>query len=278
MSGYISIGAVFANAWRILRRRFVVLLLLNLLQSMGLALLLLWRNIFTLLILASGAGSQPRLWMANENLRYGVPILGASLFLLASIGMMLATRQHSPPVKPPYWLTLFKRFLPASTAVALCFGVITLVFYGWVRIIDQISAGFYTRSAMAGATLATLALLIALSSIAFVILPASVLETGGPLRAIRRSFFLTGHQRWRIAAIILILIVGLLLTFIAASRVVPLIAASLGVVSFALAPISISVVYAGFLLILTLVIASAYHQMVLLKDGITAEGVRRVFE
>jgi hypothetical protein len=278
MSSHISIGVVFARAWTLFRRRFIVLLALNLLQSFGLSLAVFWRDLTRVLLMFSGMDD---IWVAmmSPGIRYGTMAMGSIIFVLASIGMMLATRQSASLPSLTFWPYLLRRFLSTTVAIALCLAVIALIFYGWSLLLVQIPRGTVGLRIMIWITLVTALVMIGFSSLVFLTLPAAVLEAGGPLKAIRRSLFLTAGHRWRLIAICLILLAGLALAVVFWVRSTDSLAALFpGLLSSAYVLVSLFTLLTAILLVLTLVIASAYHLMVRLKDGIRAEDAGIVFE
>jgi hypothetical protein len=273
-----SIGAVFSQAWTLFKRRFVLLLLLGLLQGASLFLGVFWRDLYYNFGLYKLSSVLPYLtsWpYANEVMLAA----GFVLLLFAGTAMALLTRQQSPGSTGAFWRLTTRRFLPVLIASALCFGVVGLVFYGWFRLALEIIRSPFSQMILIGVTGATALLLIAFASLVFVTLPAAAIEAGGPLRAIRRSLALTSGQRWRLGAIMLILLAGLVLALIlgvAGLQTSAITALGLEPMQYGL--IVIGLLLALFLLVLTLVIAAAYHQMVRLKDGVRAEDVGVVFE
>lgn len=278
MPSHILIGVVFGQAWALFRRRFILLLLLGLLQGGSLFLALFWRDLYYNFHLHQI--SDVYAYLASQPYADEV-ILAAGLILLlfAGTAMVLLTHQQPTGSAGRFWRLMMQRFLPVLIASVLCFALIGLVFYGWFRLTLQIMRGPFSQMILIGVTGATALLLIAFASLVFVTLPAAALEAGGPLRAIRRSLTLTSGQRWRLGAIMLILFAGLVLTLILSFAGLQTSAlATLGLQPIQYGLIVIGLLATLFLLILTLVITAAYHQMVRLKDGVRAEDVGVVFE
>ncbi|GLS17752.1 hypothetical protein GCM10007874_07670 [Labrys miyagiensis] len=273
-----SIGAVFFQAWTLFRRRFVLLLLLGLLQGASLFLGVFWRDLYYNFGVYEIGSVLP--YLASRPYANEVMLAaGFVLLLFAGTAMALLTRQRSPGSTGAFWRLMMRRFPPVLIASALCFGLIGLVFYGWFRLALEILRGPFSQMILIGVTGATALMLIAFASLVFVTLPAAALEAGGPLQALRRSLTLTAGQRWRLGAIMLILLAGLVLMLILGVAGLQTSAiAALGLEPMQYGLMVIGFLLSLFLLILTLVIAAAYHQMVRLKDGVRAEDVGVVFE
>ncbi|WP_448950521.1 hypothetical protein [Labrys neptuniae] len=275
MAGHIAIGTVYARAWSLFRQRFVILVLLNLLQTLSLGIGLFLHDLLALVSLYPTAPYYYFLYTHPAGL-FGVPVAGGILFLLASMSMVMVMNRDR--LGGGFWSRLLRRFVPALLAVTLCFSALALIFYGWGSLIDSVSRAFSSMTVIIGISLVALVLLIVVSALLFATLPAVTLERGGPLRAIRRSVFLTTGQRWRIGAIILTLILALLVALMVLRIAAPMIGNGLGLYDPMTLAAALSIVSGLFLLCLTLVITAAYQQMVRVKDGISVEDAGKIFE
>ncbi|MGJ4858846.1 hypothetical protein AB4037_21675 [Labrys sp. KB_33_2] len=277
MTEHIAIGAVYARAWVLFRQRFIWLILLNVLQTVGVSIGLFLREFFLAASVSPNAPSYYVLAIHPAG-AYGLPVAAGALFLFASMGMVLVMDEGRTTRTSSAWGSLLRRFVPVLLAVVLCFAALGFILYGWVTLMESLSRYFASRILLLGLSLATLVLLITVSALLFATLPAAVLERGGPFKAIRRSFSLTAGQRWRIAAIIMLLLLGLVIAFMIMRIIAPPLGATLGLSSSTTVAIAIWLAYDLFLLMLSLLVMAAYQQMVRLKDGISAEDAGKVFE
>lgn len=277
MTEHIAIGAVYARAWELFRRRFVVLILLNLLQIAGLIVSLFLRDFIALTYFFSKYPSYYFLFVHPASL-IGLPIAGSTLFLLASMSMVLVTGRDRFHGGHGFWRSLLRRFVPALLAVILWFVALALIHYGWRLVIGSVSQTFPSVTMRVGLSLAWLVLQTAISTFFFAALPAATLEQGGPLRAIRRNLSLTAGQRWRIGAIILMLILALVLILAILLTAIRLIGFGLSLYDFKILFVVFLIALSLIMLCLTLVITAAYQQMARLKDGISTEEAAKIFE
>lgn len=267
MPQHVSIGAVFVLAWRSLRQRFLPIILLSLLQALWVPLLILWQHL-------------PDAWSASAVWQDSLLLASLAPFLIASMAIVL---EASPPREagPGKATLLLRRFLPTLVAVAisgaLIAAVAVLAFAGlryvalYARVYMWSIASFFVGL-----------VILAIGAVPlFVVLPAALLENGGPLRAIGRSLVLTRHQHWRIGAMVLMLaalLLGLtlILFWVSFSYGFAQLPDERG--GMLIVEIGSCLLWWFYPLISTLLVASTYQLAVPLRDGIPLSSLQRVFE
>ena len=260
MLAKISIGAVFAEAWTMFRRRFVSILALAMMQNLWCALALV-------------SGFRPSPWMETTG---GVLLLlgtGFAAFLIASMAILFVTegRQRLSTRR------IAGRLLPAFMATSLCFGLLALACYAVVAIVDHLQVDNRMMVSIFAALLMLL-ILIVLSSFLLVTLPACVLEGLGPLRSIGRSIALGRGQRWRLIAILLILAAWSLGVDFIAARLARGLSQHYGIIlDYVLLP-TLCLVWFLLFTPLTMVICAAHRLLLRARDGIGVEELALVFE
>jgi len=260
MPATISIGAVFAEAWAMLRRRPAAILALAMLQNLWCALALV-------------GAFRPSPWMETTG---GVLFLlgaGAASFMIASLAILFVAegRQRLSARR------IAGRLLPALLATVLCFGLLALAGYAVTSIADYV----HTIDAMTvsiAAALLLLLVLIVLSSFLLVTLPACVLEGLGPLKSIRRSVSLGKGQRWRLIAVQMILAAWFIGIDFIGTRLARTLSLQIGIPFDYLLWPAICLAWFLFFTPLTLVICAAHRLMLRARDGIGVEELALVFE
>jgi len=260
MLAKISIGAVFAEAWVMFRRRFASILVLALVQNLWAALVLVRAFL-------------PPPWMETTAVTLLLIGAGGIVFLVASLAILLLAeggRRFSIG-------RLAGRFVPAFLATFLCVGLLALPSYAVLAIADHLGA-VDTIETTTAAALFLLLVLIVVSSYLLVTLPACVLEGLGPLKSIGRSIALGKGQRWHLIAILMILAVWFLGIDFIGTRLARALSLQFGFpLDYALLP-AIFLALFLFFMPLSLVIGAAHRQMLRARAGVGVDELALVFE
>jgi len=265
MQEHISIGRVFAGAWRLFRRRYIAMFLLSLVQNS-------WIFIPGFRLPYPGGYSViPVKSHLIPEIGFEAWAIAAVLFLLGSMGItvMCEDRIAQADVRG----TFFYRIPSALIDAAACFGLlyITLEAASRVHLLDgYLYSALFPLFIVASFLLFIMANFIVPPMI-FVTFPVSVVEGGWPLRAIGRSFRLTQGERWRVFAVILILrviYVAVASTYYSIIYSEPWQALSANVLFYkTVKPGLLCALICPFTLTVILIMVSAYQELIRLKEG-----------
>ena len=271
MQAHLSIGLVFAGAWRLFRRRYFTIFLLSLMQSAWIFLLSFRLELATY-VAPIRSLLIPEIWL-------GTWVATGVLFLLTSMGIMVVDGNRTAHTS--LGRTLLYRTLPALVDTLLLFMVLAgleLARYHADTADDILSSSILIYSMPVSVLkIAIFAVHLAILPTIFVTLPASVNERSWPLQAIWHSYQLTRGQHWRVVVIILILLATCLVGFIAYEILMAELVWSGGYVSSddMIVKIWCAKIVGGtlscllvwpFTLTVTLIIASTYQQLIGLKN------------
>jgi len=283
MQAHLSIGLVFAGAWRLFRGHNFTIILFSLVQSIW-----IFIQSFRMLLMTY---IPPFKALFIPEVGFGAKAAAGVLFLLGSMGITIACANRGAAAKPGR--IFLHRTLPALIDSVACLGLLAIV--PGIEAVVFLALQPFSISGVHGVlvpdtmhlvgTLMMLAVRLlsfpaqlVVWGMIFVIFPSSVLERGWPLYAIRRSFQLTRGQRWRIVAITLLLVAIYSIGAVAYALVET---HYMGVEDFSSVfttgplftarymglPALRSLLIWLFTLFVTLIIASSYQQLTRLKDG-----------
>lgn len=241
--GALDIGATLSETFAIFGRRFVPLVLFML------------AILIPLYIVAYGAGyAAASSGAASQVMIYVVmgisAIVGAIAGLLGQSAGIVAVVDHlsNRPFALGTALSIVMRRLPAIlgvtllTTLAMLLGIVLLVIPGFI-----------------------------VMTIFYVAVPACVVERVGATQSLGRSRFLTKGQRWRIFAIVLLV----LLASAALSYVVRLVAGPFGMIPRLVIDLLWRSVSMAFGAVLSAVV---YYRLRMLKEGVDIAAIANVFD
>jgi len=191
-----------------------------------------------------------------------------ALLLVASMGIVIACWDRT--TRAGLGRTFLYRTLPLLIDTAACLGIFFIFFFGFMWLLAYFiqPKGYIGFSAL---FMPSLWVLIVPAPMIFVTLPASVMEANWPLQSVWRSFQLTKGQRWRILGIILILLAMFSGGLFVADEIWFLLSGyasceTRGSVLMVRSFLHFLLIW-PFTLAFTLIIVSAYRELISLKDG-----------